>query len=257
MKFWIQAENFSRNVSSLEYSNDLHLNIDVMFKQWQSDAVIIYDNFISLQAKNSLGFDLLVRRQVELNISQHIDNQSEDIEYLVNSYSNVFYLPMLIVFNILDKIYFKKFLASILYQKYISEIKINSKQSNTQLIKKSSSVPKKTSLPIKNSNINNLNSNNDLWSRPNATSMQFGKIDSTGRFISHFRSDEDAWSLDDTDSNMDCLSKQNRNSHNGLIEKIINLLPLNNPKHTAEELEMAEKMAAMLVQDVVNQNYIS
>ena len=130
MKFWIQAENFSRNLASLAKSNDLHLNINTMFKQWQSDAVIIYDNFISLQAKNSLGFDLLVRRQVELNISQHIENgQSEDLEYLVNSYSNVFYLPMLIVFSILEKIYFKKFLASPLYQKYISEIKINSKHS--------------------------------------------------------------------------------------------------------------------------------
>jgi hypothetical protein len=34
------------------------------------------------------------------------------------------------------------------------------------------------------------------------------------------------------------------------------MLPLTTttPKHTNEELEMAEKMAAMIVQDVVNQN---
>ena len=171
---------------------------------------------------------------------------------------------MLIVFSILEKIYFKKFLASPLYQKYISEIKINSKQSNTthQINRKPfKSVPKATSLPIKNqSNMNNhTNSSNDLWSRPNATSMQFGKIDSTGRFINHFRSDEDAWSLNnDSDSSIDCMNnKHNRNGQNGLIDKIINLLPLSNPKHTTEELEMAEKMAAMLVQDVVNQNHLS
>lgn len=197
-----------------------------------------------------------MRRQVELNISQHIDNQSEDLEYLVNSYSNVFYLPMLIVFSILDKVYFKKFLASSLYQKYITEIKVNSKQSSTHLIKKQKSIPKPSPLTIRASTTSNDNKNNnsaDLWSRPNAKHMQFGKIDSTGRFISHFRSDEDAWSLDDSE-----YDYNNKNSgQNGLIDKLINLLPLNSPKHTAEELEMAEKMAAMLVQDVVNQNHLS
>ncbi len=41
-----------------------------------------------------------------------------------------------------------------------------------------------------------------------------------------------------------------------IIDKFINMLPLTTttPKHTNEELEMAEKMAAMIVQDVVNQN---
>ena len=63
--------------------------IEKIFNQWQSDAVIIYDNFISLQAKSSLGFDLLIRQQVETNICLNIIDHL-DIEYLVNSYSNVF-----------------------------------------------------------------------------------------------------------------------------------------------------------------------
>lgn len=43
LKFWIQAENFTRNVANFEQSNDVNLSIEALFKQWQSDAVIIYD----------------------------------------------------------------------------------------------------------------------------------------------------------------------------------------------------------------------
>lgn len=200
-------------------------------------------SFISLQAKNSLGFDLLVRRQVESNICQNIDNL--DTDYLVNSYSNVFYLPMLIVFNILDKIFFKKFLSSSLYKKYISEIKINSEQStNTNSrIKIESHQIKKTSLK-----------ETELHYRPNASNMQFGKIDSTGRFVSHFRNNDDAWSLDDSD---DFLNKnQNQSGIKLKFDKLINMLPLSGNKHTNEEMEMAEQMAAMLVSEVVSQNHL-
>ena len=107
--------------------------------------ILNFLSFISLQAKNSLGFDLLVRRQVESNICQNIDNL--DTDYLVNSYSNVFYLPMLIVFNIFDKVFFKKFLSSSLYKKYISEIKINSEQStntNSRIKKEPHQIKKKS-----------------------------------------------------------------------------------------------------------------
>ena len=46
LKFWIQAENFSRNIASLEKTNDLQSRIENVFKQWQSDAVIIYDKLV-------------------------------------------------------------------------------------------------------------------------------------------------------------------------------------------------------------------
>lgn len=43
LKFWIQAENFTRNVANFDQTNDVDLGIETLFKQWQSDAVIIYD----------------------------------------------------------------------------------------------------------------------------------------------------------------------------------------------------------------------
>lgn len=196
-----------------------------------------------------MGFDLLVRRQVESNICQNIDNL--DTDYLVNSYSNVFYLPMLIVFNIFDKVFFKKFLSSSLYKKYISEIKINSEQStNTNSrIKKEPHQIKKKSLKETNKILDK-----DLHYRPNASNMQFGKIDSTGRFVSHFRNNDDAWSLDDSD---DFLNKnQNQSGIKLKFDKLINMLPLSGNKHTNEEMEMAEQMAAMLVSEVVSQNHL-
>ena len=84
--------------------------------------------------------------------------------------------------------------------------------------------------------------------------MQFGKIDSTGRFISHFRNNDDAWSLDDSD---DFLNKnQNQSGIKLKFDKLINMLPLSGNKHTNEEMEMAEQMAAMLVSEVVSQNHL-
>ena len=147
--------------------------IEKIFNQWQSDAVIIYDNFISLQAKSSLGFDLLIRQQVETNICLNIIDHL-DIEYLVNSYSNVFYLPMLVVFNILEKIYFKRFLVSSLYKKYINEIKLNSQLNSSKL---NENKQNKKETPVNLNKIETNNNNNDLWSRPkNVSNLKFGNI---------------------------------------------------------------------------------
>ena len=86
-----------------------------------------------------------------------------------------------------------------------------------------------------------------------------GKIDSTGRFINNLRTkeeDDDAWSLEDDNEEYFERNKTKQNSFKLKFDKFINMLPLTTttPKHTNEELEMAEKMAAMIVQDVVNQN---
>lgn len=57
-----------------------------------------------------------------MNICQNIDNNNCEPNYLFNIYSDCFFLPLLIVFNILDKIYFNKFLTSKLYSKYVDEL---------------------------------------------------------------------------------------------------------------------------------------
>ena len=58
LKFWIQAENFSRNLLninkliknktngaevSLNLNGSTNIEVESQFKQWQNDAMIIYD----------------------------------------------------------------------------------------------------------------------------------------------------------------------------------------------------------------------
>lgn len=58
LKFWIQAENFSRNLLninklikkktngadvSLNSNGSTNIEVENQFKQWQNDAMIIYD----------------------------------------------------------------------------------------------------------------------------------------------------------------------------------------------------------------------
>lgn len=56
LKFWIQADNFSRNLLNLKNMpnfKNLKLNrknkseVETLFKQWQNDAMIIYDKSVS------------------------------------------------------------------------------------------------------------------------------------------------------------------------------------------------------------------
>lgn len=54
LKFWIQAENFSRNILNFREcykENNQAFTVEDLYNQWQGDAIVIYDNFISLQAK--------------------------------------------------------------------------------------------------------------------------------------------------------------------------------------------------------------
>ena len=221
-------------------------------------------SFISLQAKTPLGFDLYVRQSVESNICyQNLDN--ENLENFVSSYSNSFYVPMLIVFNILDKVYFKKFLESNLYKKYITEIK-----NSSQLVP----VQKNQIKFHRENNKAKINESNadSLWSRPE-TNMQLGKIDSNGRYISQFGKSsikvetnlidifsdshvdlDDAWSLNTFES--PDASKSNPSSSNIKLklEKFLNMLPANYSKKTNEDIEIAEQLADMLVKDVERDN---
>ena len=172
---------------------------------------------------------------------------------------------MLIVFTILDKVFFKKFLESNLYKKYITEIK-----SSSQLV-----PAQKNQIKLhKENNTVKINASNvdSLWSRPK-TNMQLGKIDSNGRYISQFgkssiKADtnlidlfseshvdlDDAWSLNTFES--PDRTKSNASSSNIKIklEKFLNMFPANYSKKTNEDIEIAEQLADMLVKDVERDN---
>lgn len=223
-------------------------------------------SYISLQAKNALGFDTLVRRQVELNICQSIENDNEDLEYLINTYSNCFYIPLLIVYSVLEKVFFNKFLNSPMYKKYIDEILSNTIiKSNPETIqeKKMEAKPKTDFI------------DETLWSNELGSNMQIGSIDSTGRFIRYLKiepeienqnnslSNEDAWNLNDSTS-LDTLDTKSSPGSSNIfkiktkLDKFINMIPINGrTKYTQDDYQLAEKIASNLVNEVIQLNQLN
>ena len=223
-----------------------------------------------MQAKKCLGFDLLVRRQVESNICQNFDIDKEDLEQTVNSYSNCFYVPLLIVYNILEKVFFKRFLNSSLYKKYINEIMFNSNIINEPV--KANKVQVK-----KLGKKENVLKEEPLWVRPQDGNLQLGKINSNGRYISilndakhdylqqdiqSYKENDDAWDLDKNElENFSIESNRFENRMKQKLEKLISKISLNGlgsnfNKNLAEDEEMAERAAAILVKDVIEANKI-
>ncbi|RNA28382.1 A-kinase anchor mitochondrial-like [Brachionus plicatilis] len=263
LKFWIQADNFTKNLQLLQAFDPRPDNIqfEQLYKQWQSDAMIIYDNFISLQAKCPLGFDDLVRRQVEVNICQLEESKAEDLEYVLNTYSNCFYIPLLIIFNILDKWYFKKFLNSEMYQKYKSEILSNTKFEQNLFLKENSSCTEKKC------------ESGELWSNPLSVNMQIGKIDKFGRFIrfldrepgskknreTQLNYEDDIWELYDDSDQFIQLSKKSPNfTLKEKLGKLKSYMPMRSAsKFTPDDYETAERIAANLVNEVIKLNQSS
>ncbi len=227
-------------------------------------------SFVSLQAKNKLGFDQFARQSVESNICYQ-NLESSDIDSFIQSYADSFYVPMLIVFNILDRVYCQKFIESTLFIKLINEIK-NSSKINSKLSPNQSKVETKSE----------IKQITPLWARPQSGSLQFGKVDATGRYIAfdgsvNVRSDQtktkrifnditneydDDWSLGNQDESVEksktsILEKKIKMK----LEKFINLMPLNGltsnySKTSTEDLEIAEKMADLLVKEVERDNQL-
>ncbi|XP_043792717.1 A-kinase anchor protein 10, mitochondrial isoform X1 [Apis laboriosa] len=105
LDFWMSAMSYKQNL--LEKKN----GIDP--EEAQTDALIIYDKYFSLQATMPLGFSDKIRFQVEQNICR------EDGE---GPQPDCFDKPCKIVYNFLNKYYLPTFLSSQLYYKYLSEL---------------------------------------------------------------------------------------------------------------------------------------
>ena len=216
-----------------------------------------------MQAKCPLGFDDLVRRQVEVNICQLEENETDDLEYVLNTYSNCFYIPLLIIFNILDKRYFEKFLNSEMYQKYRNEIFGNISFEKNLLKKEITTITKEKA------------ESGELWSNSLSQNMQVGTIDKFGRFIRYLEREtgskkslepqidieDDIWQLYDDTEHFIQLSKKNNSNSLSLkerIEKLKNYMPLRSTsKFTQDDYENAERIAANLVSEVIQLNQSS
>ncbi|XP_076637637.1 A-kinase anchoring protein pkaap isoform X1 [Colletes latitarsis] len=112
LDFWMSAINYKQNLLEKKDATDP--------EEAQTDALIIYDKYFSLQATMPLGFSNKIRFQVEQNIC-HEDGEGPR--------SDCFDKPCKIVYNFLNKHYLPTFLSSQLYYKYLSEL-INTIQSS-------------------------------------------------------------------------------------------------------------------------------
>ncbi|XP_063922193.1 A-kinase anchor protein 10, mitochondrial [Zophobas morio] len=114
LEFWIAATNLQQHLKNQkEFFDPIEA---------QSDAVVLYDKYFSLQAHCPLGFGDKVRFDVEQNICGE--------NGLV---IDCFNLPLKIVEQVLERNHLKPFLASQLFYKYLSEL-INTVQSNDYLV---------------------------------------------------------------------------------------------------------------------------
>lgn len=110
LEFWIAATNFQMQLNEQKEFFDP--------KEAQSDAIVLYDKYFSLQAHCPLGFSDKIRFAVEQNIC------GENGIML-----DCFHLPLKIVEQVLERNYLKPFIASQLFYKYLSEL-INSVHTN-------------------------------------------------------------------------------------------------------------------------------
>ncbi|XP_012346083.1 A-kinase anchor protein 10, mitochondrial isoform X2 [Apis florea] len=204
LDFWMSAMSYKQNL--LEKKN----GIDP--EEAQTDALIIYDKYFSLQATMPLGFSDKIRFQVEQNICR------EDGE---GPQSDCFDKPCKIVYNFLNKYYLPTFLSSQLYYKYLSEL-ISAIQSSPcsnlhPRLKRAgsdcSSEVSSVSINMQNtlqagndgSRLNNNNNKRNitnsmnidtrqlydpdsLWKR-NKYSLSVGYIDDLGRFVTEIEPD--------------------------------------------------------------------
>lgn len=202
LDFWMSAISYKQNL--LEKKN----GIDP--EEAQTDALIIYDKYFSLQATMPLGFSDKIRFQVEQNICR------EDGE---GPQPDCFDKPCKIVYNFLNKYYLPTFLSSQLYYKYLSEL-ISAIQSSPcsnlhPRLKRAgsdcSSEVSSVSINMQNTlqagnDGNRLNNNkrnitnsmnidtrqlydpDSLWKR-NKYSLSVGYIDDLGRFITEIEPD--------------------------------------------------------------------
>lgn len=210
-------------------------------QQAQSDAIIIYEKYFSLQAITPVGFPTEVRLKVESDIC--LEGGPE--------YS-CFDVPYQIVFKTLTN-YVKSFLGSEVYYKYLTEMMNTADQrrshqrsqsecsseyslstQNTLLAMGDQVFHKKKrnhSVPDMTIDSNQLYNADALWQRKRQDGLSLGRINSLGRFESKFEPDPD---------------KKDGSVFNKVVSRLV---PSSSSK---KEEEIAWQIAHMIVKDVTD-----
>ncbi|KAF7381004.1 hypothetical protein HZH68_015879 [Vespula germanica] len=249
LDFWMAAINYKQNL--LEKKDPINP------EEAQSDALIIYDKYFSLQATTPLGFNDKIRFDVEQNICR------EDGE---GPLPDCFDKPCKIVYKFLNKHYLPTFLSSQLYYKYLSEListiqsnpcssyqlRIkragsdcssevssisNSMQSTLQAGNNANGILSSTSTSTKTSAHSSMNIDtrqlydpDSLWRR-NKYRLSVGYIDYLGRFITEIEPDP-------------CRKYESRLAR--AVKRLVNL-----EQDKAKE-ELAWKIAEMIIRDITS-----
>ncbi|KAK5644692.1 hypothetical protein RI129_005992 [Pyrocoelia pectoralis] len=236
LEFWIAASNFQLQLNEQkEFFDPIEA---------QSDAVVLYDKYFSLQAHSPLGFSDKIRFAVEQSIC------GENGVML-----DCFHLPLTIVEQALEKNYLKSFVASQLFYKYLSEL-INSVQNSCNSTEKYSpsecsseksfctnstflamEVPqnmkrqKKDKGTDMNIDTRQLYDPDSLWKRKRHNRLSLGRISALGKYEPDFEPEPD---------------KSVTSKLKIAVKKFVNI------EEDSKKQEMAWQVAEMIVKDITN-----
>ncbi|XP_063220784.1 A-kinase anchor protein 10, mitochondrial [Bacillus rossius redtenbacheri] len=194
LEFWLAAVNFQQQLLEKGSAYDP--------LEAQSDAMILYDKYFSLQATCPLGFSAGTRVAVEHSICRE-----------GGPLPDCFQRPVSVVMHVLDKSYLQPFLTSQLYFRYLSEL-INTIQANPPLLSHRRKTGSECSSELSISTQNTLLATEDtaparrhlhslrggdmridarqlydpdsLWRRRQHSGLSFGRINEIGRFETDF-----------------------------------------------------------------------
>lgn len=238
LEFWLAATNLQQQLhDQKEFFDPIEA---------QSDAVVLYDKYFSLQALCPLGFSDKVRFAVEQSIC------GENGLIL-----DCFHLPLKIVERVLERNYLKPFLASQLFYKYLSEListvqtcgyNSNSfnrdKNSPSDCSSEKSFSTSSTFLAMENPNKKNKKEANmsidtrqlydpdSLWKRRKNNRLSFGRVSELGRYETDFEPEPD---------------KKSQFGLKSVVRKLVS-----SEEEERRKEEMAWQVAEMIVKDITS-----
>ncbi|CAF0802152.1 unnamed protein product, partial [Didymodactylos carnosus] len=239
LRFWLTIEHY--------YQNTLNPIIDN--QTLTENALNIYEQYISLQARNRLGFDDAIRARIECSICQQDVNSGPS--------ADTFDQTAWIVYNILNQEYFSNFLRSDIFCRHISDLMLRLQNDDvvcsTSIKTDSDTTSVNSETPSTNSNSNQqpippIEESKQLRQRNVSTSstqsqenikwkgkLSMAHIDELGRFVR----DSDVESID-------CLAKKSY----GPLQRLS--LFMKNEENEKEMEVNAAKFAENFINSITN-----
>lgn len=286
LEFWMTANNFRQQFGNVTNNNSTAAgeNSSTPDESFvQSDAVLIYEKFVSLQASTPLGFSSSIRSEIEEKICS-VDGTVDP---------SCFDSALALVELVLQRNYLQKFLSSPLFGNYMSEListveknpqhsrvhvsstashrhrsasgsSINTSCSSETLSSHTPSISAQNTLLASASKSKNKHNNNkhagadfldlstnpdNLWRRKKTTLTNIGHVDHLGRYTSSFEAPPDSNDSGGGAKSHVYSGYPHQPTVRAKISKAVRKLVSNEDMERFRE-EMAWQMAEMIVSDV-------